>query len=107
MKRTIIIALIGLIALSSISIAVAERPVKVDAFVCPVLGGNAGMHGNSGALTYIGDGNPPFYTRVGPDVSVPIHATNRLPNGTAGQVHIGPHAAPGDKGYTAIWSRGD
>ena len=107
MKRTIIIALIGLIALSSISIAVAERPVKVDAFVCPVLGGNAGMHGNSSVLTNISDGNPPFYTVVGPNVSVPKHATNRLPNGNAGQVHIGPHAAPGDKNYTAIWSKED
>ena len=107
MKRTIIIALISLIALSSMPIAVAEPPVKVEAFVCPVLGGNAGMNGNSDALTYIGDGNPPFYTRVGPNVNVPMHATNRLPNGDPGQVHGGPHAAPGDIGYTAIWSLED
>ena len=102
--KTHIILFLALLAFFVVP-ATAGPPEKVEAFVCPVLGGNAGMNGNSEVLINITDGNPEsFYTRVGPDVYVPIHATNRV-NGNAGRVHLLPHASPGDVGYTAIWSK--
>jgi len=41
------------------------------------------------------------YTIVGPDVAVPLHATNGDGAGSPG----GSHSQPGDTDYTAIWSR--
>lgn len=69
----------------------------VDGFVCPVLttenvlnspkGGELGIEG--------------FYTIGGPDVMVPVHATNTDGAGSP----AGPFSHPGDTAYTAIWSR--
>ena len=69
---------------------------KADGFICPVLGGQAGMHGNSHAIVGIAGG---YYTVPGPDVSVPAHATNKGWPGTAGSFYI-----PGEVGYSAIWN---
>jgi hypothetical protein len=85
----------------------AKEPEKTDGFVCPVLGGKAGEngkasepHGNSpgGPIVEIGGGD---YTVAGPDVEVPVHATNDEGAGTPG----GDHASPGDPDYTAIWKK--
>jgi len=83
--------------------AVAEdggKPVTTDGFVCPVLGGQAGEHGNTEATPIVGIANGD-YTVGGPDVTVPVHATNDDGAGSPG----GDHASPGDPSYTAIWAR--
>ena len=80
--------------------AFASPPDKVDGFVCPVIGGEGGAHGNTpdDLFVEIGGGD---LTILGPDVSVPAHATNQDGDGTPG----GAHASPGDDGYTAIWEK--
>lgn len=67
----------------------------VNGFVCPVIttenvlnspkGGELGIEG--------------FYTIGGPDVTVPVRATNGDGAGHPG----GPFSQPGDTNYTAIW----
>ena len=79
----------------------AGAPEKTDGFICPVLGGQAGgEHGNSSPDVFVtiagGD-----TTIIGPDVSVPVHATNDNGAGSPG----GDHASPGDADYTAIWKK--
>ncbi len=103
MTKIIRIALV-LTALSALTAttAFAAGPVEKSdtAFVCPVLGGAAGMsHGQSdpAPLVPIADGD---YTVGGPHVSVPLHATNGDGAGSPG----GSHSSPGDTDYTAIWS---
>jgi hypothetical protein len=78
----------------------AGPPEKLDSsFVCPVLGGKAGLNApEDGPITALGDTGD--YTVGGPSVSVPVFATN---DGGAGQP-AGDHASPGDTTYTAIWS---
>jgi len=68
---------------------------RVDGFVCPAISGN-GVTKNDKFFS-IGDG---YYSFHGPDVSVPMHATNR--NGD-GRPAAGQFSAPGDTDYTAIW----
>ena len=75
--------------------AAAAPPETTTGFVCPVLGGNAG---GSGAAPIVGIGGGDFSV-IGPEVTVPIHATNDDGAGTPG----GAHASPGDPDYTAIW----
>ncbi len=102
MKRLTLLLLAAavLLALSAVT-AAAEPPQKTDSgFVCPVLGGQAGdQHGNSAPqpIQPIAQGD---YTVAGPDVSVPVHATNGDGAGSPG----GAHSSPGDRDYTAIWS---
>lgn len=67
----------------------------VSGFVCPVISTDAVLNSPRGAA--IGGGD---YSIIGPDVSVPIHATNDNGAGTPG----GAHAQPGDTTYTAIWA---
>ncbi len=67
----------------------------VDGFVCPVIKTENVLHSpRAGALGVEG-----YYTVGGPNVSVPMHATNDNGAGRPG----GPFAAPGNVGYTAIW----
>ena len=88
---------IGIVGISGTStVALADAPTKTDGFVCPVLGGKAGMHGKHKGIVYTGR----FYTVPGPNVSVPIHATNGN-NGTNSPG--GNYASPGEDDYTAIW----
>jgi len=87
--------------------AVAATPERAeDPFVCPVLSvnGNAVEHAD-GKFNEIGDSQYTF----GPGAAgsaetfngkVPSHATNAEGTGSPG----GSHAAPGEAGYTAIWS---
>lgn len=84
---------LGILVMPAITLAAVE---KVDGFVCPVLTQEAvGVH-NPNAVQ-IGEGH---YSVIGPNVSVPIHATNDNGAGTP----PGPHSAPGDSNYTAIWA---
>ena len=76
--------------------AVAAGAVEtVDGFVCPVIGTDAVLNSENGGELGI-DG---YYTIGGPDVTVPIHATN----GDGAGRPSGPFSAPGDTDYTAIW----
>jgi hypothetical protein len=68
----------------------------IDGFVCPVITTENVL--NSPKAAAIGEGH---YTIGGPDVSVPLHATNGDGAGTP----PGPHSQPGDTDYTAIWAR--
>jgi len=87
------IAVLGILMLPAISSAAVE---KVDGFVCPVIKTDSVLNSpKGGALGDTGD-----YTIGGPNVSVPIHATNGDGTGTP----PGPHSAPGDTDYTAIWA---
>ena len=103
MKKIIrILVLTGMLSALAVTAAfAAPAPEKVDAFVCPVLGGQAGgEQGNSDVEKFVeifgGD-----TTIIGPEVSVPIHATNDNGAGSPG----GDHASPGDPGYTPIWNQ--
>ncbi|MEJ2471788.1 MAG: hypothetical protein P8Y96_11820 [Desulfuromonadales bacterium] len=94
------IAFAGPIALNSSQMdAIAAGGVaKVDGFVCPVITTDAVLNSpNSGALGVEG-----FYTIGGPNVTVPIHATNGAGNGNNPG---GPFSQPGDIDYTAIWAK--
>src|SRR5688572_2114078 len=73
----------------------AAPPEKTEGFVCPVITTDAVLNSPRGAV--IGEGH---YSIIGPNVSVPIHATNDEGAGVPG----GPHAAPGDANYSAIWA---
>jgi len=68
----------------------------VDGFVCPVISTDAVLNSVKGAAISGGD-----YTIGGPDVSVPLFATNAAGEGSPG----GAHSGPGDTNYTAIWAR--
>lgn len=65
-------------------------------FVCPVISTDAVLNSPKGGA--IGQGD---YTIGGPDVMIPVIATNGDGTGTP----PGPHSAPGDTDYTAVWSR--
>jgi hypothetical protein len=76
---------------------------KVSAFVCPVITQDAvGMHnpqasalGSTGHYTVVPE------TASNGNLYVPRRATNGDGYGLPG----GPHSAPGDTDYTAIWAR--
>ena len=75
---------------------VAGGVEKVDGFVCPVISTDAVLNSVNGAGP-IGEGD---YTILGPNVSIPLHATNGDGAGSPG----GPYSNPGDTDYTAIWA---
>jgi hypothetical protein len=92
-----VIRIVGIFSISTV--ALADAPTKTDGFVCPVLGGKAGIHGQQKGITLIPNAEP-FYTVVGPEVSVPIYATNgnNDTNSPGGN-----YVSPGEDDYTAIW----
>jgi hypothetical protein len=69
---------------------------RVDGFVCPVITTDGVLNSPNGAAIAGG-----HYTIAGPDVAVPMHATNGNGAGSPG----GAHSQPGDTDYTAIWAR--
>ena len=100
-KYLLVLVLTGLLSTLSVTSALANGPDTTDGFVCPVLGGQAGgEHGNSSPDVFVSIAGGDT-TIIGPDVSVPIHATNDNGNGNPG----GDHASPGDADYTAIWKK--
>lgn len=108
LKQTLTIAacsLLGSAAFASGAVSLTETQMdsvtaggveRVDGFVCPVITTDAVLNSPKGAP--IADGH---YTIGGPDVMVPIHATNGDGAGSPG----GAHSKPGDTDYTAIWAR--
>ena len=76
---------------------------KVSAFVCPVITQDAvGMHNpQAGPLGTTGDYTVVPQTANNGNLYVPVTATNGDGYGLPG----GPHSAPGDTDYTAIWAR--
>jgi len=68
----------------------------IDGFVCPVITTENVLHSPKAGA--IGEGH---YTIGGPDVSIPLHATNGDGSGSP----QGPHSEPGNTDYTAIWAR--
>ena len=92
-------ALVGALGLVSAVSADAPNP---NAFVCPVLGGEAGgSHGNSAPAPIVGIGQGDSSV-IGPDVRVPIHATNQDGDGEPGPLPA-TLARPGDADYSPIW----
>jgi len=67
----------------------------VNGFVCPVITTENVMHSPKGGEL----GIEGFYTIGGPDVTVPVHATN----GDGASNPGGPFSQPGNTNYTAIW----
>jgi hypothetical protein len=98
MKKLAVFPLAGLLLVSVLIFPVlAETPEKTDGFVCPILGGKAGENGKPTKFVQLPGGD---YTVIGPNLNVPVHATNQNGAGTPG----GAHASPGDSDYTAIWA---
>ena len=99
MKKTMyVLAMIGFVF--GLLGVVATPSAEAAQFVCPVLGGQAGENGNATVFA-----TPPaggFYSIIGPEVSVPTHATNDDGAGSPGPG--GTFLSPGDVGYTAIWN---
>jgi hypothetical protein len=87
---------VSLISLMLLAQSAAAAPPEVaEGFVCPVIKTDAVLNSPKGsALGDTGD-----YTIGGPDVNVPVQATN---DDGAG-IPAGPHASPGDPSYSAIW----
>ena len=73
---------------------------RVDGFVCPVISTAAVFRDGAGPGGPLGIEG--YYTIAGPDVMVPLHATNGAGDGSNPG---GPFNAPGDISYTAIWAR--
>jgi hypothetical protein len=86
--------------------AMAAPPDRAtDPFVCPVLTVSEQAAAQSGRFTSLGDGEYTFAPGAAGSAetfngNVPNHATNADGSGSPS----GAHAAPGDSGYTAIWS---
>ena len=97
LSRALFIAIAGAVLSLTLAPVISEAAVeKTDGFVCPVISTAAVLNSPKGAAL----GNTGDYTIGGPEVSVPMHATNADGAGTP----PGPHAAPGDSDYTAIWA---
>lgn len=92
MKKTLLIAVAMAVMLIGSAFGAVE---KTDGFVCPVIKTDKVLNSPKGSA--IGEGH---YTIIGPNVNVPIHATNGDGTGSP----PGPHSAPGDTDYTAIWA---
>ena len=86
----------AMVLLAAPSLSLAAGVEKTDGFVCPVISTDAVLNSPKGAAIAGGD-----YTIGGPNVSVPVHATNGDGTGSPG----GAHRAPGDTDYTAIWAK--
>jgi hypothetical protein len=108
LKLASAVVIVGLLASGAYAEPVTLSQAQLDSvvagsFVCPVLTTDAPFNNPANPadrFIAIGDGH---YSIVGPDVMVPTHATNTLDDGSSG-TPPGPHAAPGDRGYTAIWN---
>ena len=92
---TILVLIVLMVAALSSSVFAAPRE-RGEGFVCPVFNTNSQAgHKNPNAVGIAGGD----FTIIGPEVKVPIHATNDNGNGSSG----GAHVSPGDKNYTPIW----
>jgi hypothetical protein len=107
LNLALVVAIAGLLASSAYAGPILLSDAQMDgvaagSFVCPVISGKGVVH-NAKFFSLPVDGDPSgYYSFGGPTVSVPQSATNTLDNGAPGSP-FGPFAAPGDRGYTAIW----
>lgn len=96
MSKTFLLVIAVLALAVAAPMAASAAPEKTDAFVCPVFNSTAvGIHNPNAVPIAGGD-----YTIIGPNVMVPVNATNWDGAGSPG----GAHAGPGDAGYTPIWN---
>ena len=80
---------------SPVLLTLAEMDSVVGgAFVCPVINTDAVLNAKNGIMI---NG---AYSVKGPDVNVPVHATNDNGAGSPGDTF----ASPGETSYTAIWN---
>ncbi|MBR9700044.1 hypothetical protein GOV09_06300 [Candidatus Woesearchaeota archaeon] len=77
--------------------AFAAAVEKTDGFVCPVFNKDSEAGEKNPNAVQIADND---FTIIGPEVSVPVHATN----GNGAGSPAGEHSSPQDSDYTAIWS---
>ncbi len=85
----------ALLVAATTGAASAAPPETTDGFVCPVLGGAAGVNGQADVFA-----SPAgtYNTIVGPSVTVPLHATNNDGESTP----VSNYLSPGDSDYSAI-----
>ena len=97
LSRALFIAIAGAVLSFMFAPAISAAAIeKTDGFVCPVISTDAVLNSpKGGTLGDTGD-----YTIGGPNVSIPVHATN----GDGTGVPAGDHASPGDADYLAIWA---
>src|SRR5215218_8481954 len=106
LKLKLVIPVTSAALMSMPGAALAAPPDRAeDPFVCPVLTVSGQAFENSGRFDPIGNGQYTFAPGAAGSAdtfngNVPDHATNA--NGAGSPA--GAHAAPGDGGYTAIWS---
>lgn len=112
MKQITMKTILAVMAMGLISAAAFAEPVmlsdsqmdtvaaggveKVDGFVCPAIPGQGLAKTGNDRFFPIGEG---YYSFHGPDVSVPVHATNADGAGRPGA----DFAVPGDTNYSAVW----
>ena len=89
-------AVAGAVAVPSL-VAAQQVIQHTDGFVCPVFNADSQAGANNPNAANIGGGDTSI---IGPNVSVPTHATNGDGSGTP----PGPHSSTGDSDYSAIWS---
>jgi hypothetical protein len=85
------------VVLAAFPAAGFAQAVKTDGFVCPVFKPDSAAGAKNPNAVQIAGGDS---TILGPNVSVPLRATNGDGAGSPG----GAHSSPGDSDYTAIWS---
>ena len=106
LKLKLVIPVTSAALMSMPGAALAAPPDRAeDPFVCPVLTVSGQAFENSGRFDPIGNGQYTFAPGAAGSAdtfngNVPDHATNADGAGSP----AGAHAAPGDGGYTAIWS---
>jgi hypothetical protein len=109
LKRKLVIPVASAALMSTPGTAMAAPPDRAEnRFVCPVLTVSTQAVENSGRFNPIGDGQYTFAPGAAGSAqtfngNVPNHATNDDGAGSP----AGAHDAPGDSGYTAIWSGND
>jgi hypothetical protein len=106
MRKRVVAAVSGVALFAGLfsSSAMAAPPERADdPFVCPVLKVAEQVHG-SGQFAPLGDDSTILPGNAGSgetfNGNVPNHATNGDGTGTPGV----DHTAPGDTGYSAVWS---
>ena len=87
----------ALLIAATTGVASAAPPETTDGFICPVLGGQAGVNGAADVFVSPAD---TYNTILGPEVTVPTGATSSDGAGTP----VSNYASPGDPTYTAIWA---
>ena len=112
LKLSLAVAIVGLLASSGyagpltlndaqMDGVTAGMGHKVEGFVCPVVPGK-GLANND---KFFALGDSGYYSFIGPDVAVPMHATNRNGAGRPAFDDDGNplFAAPGGADYSPIW----